>query len=1228
MTFSTRRWTEEATGCLTSTSAASHARPRGRSRTSRTDHYNVSEGPHNYVINTWLIPDGYTCYKRYSVTYNATTQQCIDDINGGISQLTYSGHGSTNGWADGPPMNASQVNALTNDDMLPLVQSYACITGDFALECFGETWTLAPYGSMAFYGSSANSYWTEDDILEKGVYDAWFGDEYRWTRGFLNQGMWDVYVAYSGGGATRRYYEMYNLFGDPALDVWTDPYGEFDVTFGDAFPVGGSTFSIDVGTLTRDPVESALVCIYMDGEFYETAYTDAAGHADITISTPPMSVGVMEVWVSKHNFKPYSGAAQVIVPVTYDIDPPSVPISVSSDVTVTVWDDEGYPKPDVTITIDGWSIMPVVDTTDGSGEAHFTVLPQYGEDLTVVGREIGTNYDAFSDILPVTGGTSFASADIEGNVPAIGLYGMLAPHYEGTITGEASTAGFTLFATGCGVDASTVAGGTSVDLLVTPSETGTINAAIGKKGFNIYLEDITVATVYGQMAGAVYEASRLPIVDAKIKGYPAGADTTGATPLFETVSGAFGLYEIEGDLEVGYYDVYVSKFGYLPYFEEVFIQYGANDVDFFMEFAPAGVVSGTVTQVGTGTPLDATIKIYRSDNMELYHETTSSAAAGGYYEATLPYFNYEMKVRAWHHIPQTRGVAVSAPAQTEDFVLEETLANILLLDDTTGAREAVKIDKSGNVIDVATDGGTDRPKSVTELQTDIVALGYDVVVESAASSDPGTWLDYDLIMSASGDNTSPVANSTYRTSLESFVTAGGKIIVEGGEVGYDAASYPGYPTFAAIVLHITGWNHDSSGTLQVEDPAHAVASFPNTIGPITFTYSGYGDQDANDPSPDAHVVCDWSSYPGDSGVQVYDDNPDPASGQIVFFQFNYAAAAAGRMDLLENAIVYLTTPESTPTGGIDGHVTLSGQANHSGVLVTASPGGASAYTDASGHYSLEALYAGSYTVTATMDDWSTGVETPVAVAEGEITYGVNFTLFPQTSSEICESPGISIPDNNPGGVYDTMVFTEDLPMDEVEVYVNITHTFIGDLIVELTSPEGTTVRLHNRTGGTAENIIGWYPSELEVDGPGSLSDFVGESCLGEWELWVSDNAGIDLGVVNDWCVRATGAVQTGIDEGELGVPSRYVLGGVSPNPFNPVTKVSYGLPKDGPVSLRIYNVAGRLVRTLVDGPEEAGYHEATWDGRDDRGVEAASGVYFCRMEAEGFDSSAKMVLLK
>jgi subtilisin-like proprotein convertase family protein len=301
--------------------------------------------------------------------------------------------------------------------------------------------------------------------------------------------------------------------------------------------------------------------------------------------------------------------------------------------------------------------------------------------------------------------------------------------------------------------------------------------------------------------------------------------------------------------------------------------------------------------------------------------------------------------------------------------------------------------------------------------------------------------------------------------------------------------------------------------------------------------------------------------------------------------------------------------------------------DHSGVTVTTYPGGASAVTDASGSYTIDGLYDATYEVVGVKEGWSTCVIEDVVVAGGGMTYGIDMMLSPVVVYKHCESPGMSIPDYTPAGVYSTLTFPEGVAITDVEVYVDITHTYIGDLIVELTSPEGTTVRLHDRSGGSAANLVGWYDSELSVDGPGALSDYVTESSSGEWTLWVSDNASYDTGVLNQWCVEVTGAGQTGVD-GEGEVPSVEVLRGAVPNPFNPVTTLSYGVPRDSEVHLAVYNVAGRLVRTLVDGSVAAGYHSVVWDGRDDHGVPSSSGVYFCRMESEGFTGTTKMVLLK
>jgi hypothetical protein len=83
-----------------------------------------------------------------------------------------------------------------------------------------------------------------------------------------------------------------------------------------------------------------------------------------------------------------------------------------------------------------------------------------------------------------------------------------------------------------------------------------------------------------------------------------------------------------------------------------------------------------------------------------------------------------------------------------------------------------------------------------------------------------------------------------------------------------------------------------------------------------------------------------------------------------------------------------------------------------------------------------------------------------------------------------------------------------------------------------------------------------------------------------------------------------------------------------PNPFNPATKILFRLERDAQASLRIFDVHGRLVRTLVDSYLAAGQREVEWDGRDDHGRSLASGTYFMKLEGGGTYATKTVNLLK
>jgi hypothetical protein len=94
-------------------------------------------------------------------------------------------------------------------------------------------------------------------------------------------------------------------------------------------------------------------------------------------------------------------------------------------------------------------------------------------------------------------------------------------------------------------------------------------------------------------------------------------------------------------------------------------------------------------------------------------------------------------------------------------------------------------------------------------------------------------------------------------------------------------------------------------------------------------------------------------------------------------------------------------------------------------------------------------------------------------------------------------------------------------------------------------------------------------------------------------------------------------------------PHTFALHRNLPNPFNPTTLIRYDVPEGGgAVTLRVFDVGGRMVCTLVDGPQSPGAKSVTWDGRDGAGRPVASGVYFYRMQAPGFAATRKMVMLK
>jgi hypothetical protein len=100
------------------------------------------------------------------------------------------------------------------------------------------------------------------------------------------------------------------------------------------------------------------------------------------------------------------------------------------------------------------------------------------------------------------------------------------------------------------------------------------------------------------------------------------------------------------------------------------------------------------------------------------------------------------------------------------------------------------------------------------------------------------------------------------------------------------------------------------------------------------------------------------------------------------------------------------------------------------------------------------------------------------------------------------------------------------------------------------------------------------------------------------------------------------------DNHQVQLPNKFLLEQNYPNPFNPETKIKYSVPKPSMVTIKIYNILGQEVRTLVDKLQSAGTYEIIWDGKNNLGNPVSSGIYIYQMHTKDFVHSKRMVLLR
>jgi subtilisin-like proprotein convertase family protein/subtilisin family serine protease len=193
------------------------------------------------------------------------------------------------------------------------------------------------------------------------------------------------------------------------------------------------------------------------------------------------------------------------------------------------------------------------------------------------------------------------------------------------------------------------------------------------------------------------------------------------------------------------------------------------------------------------------------------------------------------------------------------------------------------------------------------------------------------------------------------------------------------------------------------------------------------------------------------------------------------------------------------------------------------------------------------------------------------------------------------SPGAAIPDNDKKGIDSVLTISENGKICDVKVSINITHTWISDLVVALVSPSGEEVKLHDRTGASAKNIVKTYDTDTA---PG-LRAFVGMEVQGEWKLKVADHARRDVGTLNRW------GLEIGVREENGGIREEISVGAEIPDNYpkgvDSVLEISReGVISDAKISVDITHTwIGDLVVTLIPpSGEEVQLHNRTGGSQD------------------------------
>ncbi|MDO9576676.1 MAG: C25 family cysteine peptidase [Candidatus Cloacimonadales bacterium] len=245
--------------------------------------------------------------------YNGITAQIVNSINSGVGIVTYRGWGDANGWHY-PYFHTESLDQLTNGLQLPVMTSFVCNSGDFANSvdpCLGEKWltlgsATAPQGGVVFLGpSDLHTSTPFNNSIFSGFYGGLLDEGIHTFGAALLRGKWELWNNFplnrqnteEAGALVRFYYHVYNILGDPSIEVWTRTPEIFSCTLPGSISIG--TNYLDIGLSTD--LDGAVVTAIKGSEVFTTEIVEN-GQATLLFNCE--TAGDLQIAITKPNFYP------------------------------------------------------------------------------------------------------------------------------------------------------------------------------------------------------------------------------------------------------------------------------------------------------------------------------------------------------------------------------------------------------------------------------------------------------------------------------------------------------------------------------------------------------------------------------------------------------------------------------------------------------------------------------------------------------------------------------------------------------------------------------------------------------------------------------------------------------------------------------------------------------------------------------------------------------------